>query len=76
MAYEQMQEGFLSIEELDEYFGVQSPLLNLPYLRSLWPLLSTNYPPDFQHWFESRHGLSADSSDENRTSEIGNDQLR
>ena len=68
MAYEQMQEGFLSSDELDEYFGEQTPLLNLPYLRSLWPLLSTNYPPDFQRWFESRHGLSDDSSDESRSS--------
>lgn len=60
MAYEQMKEGFLSAEELDEYYGVRTPLLRLPYLRSLWPLLSTNYPADFQHWFESRHGLSTD----------------
>ena len=73
MAYEQMQEGFLSTDELDEYFGAQTPLLNLPYLRSLWPLLSTNYPQDFQHWFESRHGLRADRSDESGSPEINNE---
>ena len=71
MAFQQMKEGYLSISELDEYFGARSPVLGLPYLRSLWPLLSVSYPPDFQRWFVARHGLDAEVSSTRNTSEIG-----
>lgn len=57
MAYEQMKEGFLSVEEVEEYLSSRVALLQSPYLRSVWPYLAPGWPADFQRWFVERQKL-------------------
>ena len=60
LAYEQTKEGVLSEDELDDWFGPNTTVMQLPYVASVWPVLKFGYPQDFQQWFELRY--IADSS--------------
>lgn len=40
-----------------DQFGGASVLYRTPYLRALWPVIRTNFAPDFLGYFEQAHGL-------------------
>lgn len=40
-----------------EQFGGASVLYRTPYLKALWPVIRSNFAPDFLEYFERTHGL-------------------
>ena len=56
-AYDQMTEGILTEQEVDNLFGAGTALMTRPYLASLWPLLRPTYSEQFAVWFERRYRL-------------------
>ena len=60
--HQQMKAGILSESEVNEWV-VGTAVLRVPYLHSLWPVLSGTYPEDFQRWFEARYHLDRPPAD-------------
>ena len=62
MSFEQRKEGIITQDELENYFGPGSAVVNLPYLATVWAATRHGYPADFRAWFEERYRYSADSA--------------